>query len=781
MLRFALLAAILCAVACTGRSSEGARQEEGASKYENRSPEPTVAAAPAPPPAERDAMAMAEGAQESLKQLKQEAAERKRPVKISAGALSNPLAVDSLDDSEIVDAAGGGKKKIRVRDIESPTRAWFPETFLFEPRVVTDASGAATVPVRVPDRLTTWRVLALGHTRGGAQGGAVTSFLGTLPAYVDPVVPPFLVLGDEVRVPIQRVNTTGAAIASELSVEVSGATFTAPRGAREVPARSSVVEYMTLKPARTGRIQIRASLGETDEVVRTIDVLAQGRPILTSHGGTLAAPRTVAVESPAGADPATSRARLMVFPGALALLRSELGASTARSGVADDAYALLLAGRAPALLGKLGDKPDPVALRDLAVIAAQRVVRHARTLDFASASALTAAALAHPENPVLVRLGERAAGWLHQQQRPDGTFAGGAGWTLQRVLIATADGARAAAAAQGSPELRRRALAVSARATGAFERNAAAITDGYTAAAMLATGGVTGPLVATLRERVRAGLDGNAGGKWLRVDAGVVRADGAVPSRAEATAFAVLALAGDPKAGADLADLGATLLGSYLPAAGWADGHANLVCMDAVLALFKDPIPANVKITLTLDGKPVAEGSLDREKLRDVLVLDAPGAAGAHVWGVSAEPAIPGLGYSLALQSYVPWSTAPISGGLELAVPAKITAAVGKPVELAISAAAPSGAPLRITHALPAGVQIDRPSLEALVESGALTRFEAADGRVTLDVPARSPGQVFAAKYRAIPTLAGTLHSAASRIAVDAHAVDVPPSEWIVK
>ena len=36
------------------------------------------------------------------------------------------------------------------------------------------AAGAAVVPVRVPDRLTTWRVLALAHSRTGAQAGAVT-------------------------------------------------------------------------------------------------------------------------------------------------------------------------------------------------------------------------------------------------------------------------------------------------------------------------------------------------------------------------------------------------------------------------------------------------------------------------------------------------------------------------------------------------------------------------------------------------------------------------------
>ncbi|HEX8819018.1 MAG TPA: alpha-2-macroglobulin family protein, partial [Archangium sp.] len=62
----------------------------------------------------------------------------------------------------------------------TPGRAWFPETFLFEPLVVTDASGLASVPVKVPDRLTQWRVLALAHSRSGAQAGAVARFAGTL-------------------------------------------------------------------------------------------------------------------------------------------------------------------------------------------------------------------------------------------------------------------------------------------------------------------------------------------------------------------------------------------------------------------------------------------------------------------------------------------------------------------------------------------------------------------------------------------------------------------------
>lgn len=667
---------------------------------------------------------------------------------------------------------------------ETSTRSWFPETFLFEPLVVTDDTGAATVPVRVPDRLTSWRVLALAHSRAGAQGGAVTSFLGTLPTYVDLVVPKFLVVGDEIKLPIQIVNTTDKPTTNTLALDVTNATLAGGGGARTVPAQGSLVEYATLRAQRVGTIEIHAGLGATDAVLRTIEVRPAGRPETVTRSGTLAAPRTVTIEGPPGSDPATDRVRLLVYPGALALLRSELGVSTLRQGVADDAYALLLAGKASTLLAALGDKADPEALRTLSILTGQRAIRDGRTLDVERATLLTEAALAHPNNPVIARLGERAATYLAQQQRPDGTFAGGTGWTLQRVLVATAEATRAVGSAHLTSPERQRALAVSFKARGAFERNLAHIQDGYTAAAIVASGAVEGALAETLRDKVRTAIkDDPDGTKYLEVAAGSVRADGQVPSRIEATALAVLALDGDPKA--PLADLGGALLGAYSPERGWGDGRANLACMQAVLALFRTPVPEGVKITLLMDGVPVTEGTLDRAALREVLALEAAapaGFAGAHEWKIVAEPAVPGLGFSLALRGWVPWSKQTTQAGLEMTMePAAVTGQVGKPVEITINAIAPSGIAVELVQSLPAGVQVDTPSLQALVAGGTITSFEAADGKLELTIPPLSPGQTFSARYKVIPTLAGTLRSAASTISAGSTTFHVPPSAWTIK
>jgi hypothetical protein len=664
---------------------------------------------------------------------------------------------------------------------ETPARSWFPETFLFEPRLVTGDDGTATLPVKVPDRLTTWRVLALAHSRTGAQAGAVTSFLGTLATYVDPVVPPFLIAGDEVRLPIQAVNTTDAAVASVLSVVAQGANVTGASGPRTLPAQGSTVDYATLRAPQAGPITLKASLASTDAVIRTFEALPAGKPERTTRTGTLAAPRTFTLDGPTGSDPSTDRIRLLVYPGALALLRAELSASLARGGVADDAYALLLAGKATTLLSALGDKADPEVVRTMSLVAGQRAIRHGRTLSVTSAALLTQAALAHPDSPVLARLGERAAAYLAQQQRPDGTFAGETGWTLQRVLVATADGTRAVAAANATQTAKQRAMSVGVRAGGAFERNLAHVEDGYTAAAIVASG-IGGKLADTLRAKIRESIkDAPDGTKYLDVPAGVVRADGSVPGRAEATALAVLALSGDPRA--PVADLGATLLGSYDPLFGWGDGRANLACMQAVLELFKSPLPPSVTITLTMDGKPLTSGTLEGAKLRDVLVLGAPapGLAGTHTFGLTAEPAVPGLGFSLTAESWTPWPTQAVTNGLELALPATMTAAVGKPVEVKLTAIAPAGMPLHLQQSLPAGVQVDTPSLQALVDAGTIERFQAADGKLDLYVGALDPGETFAASYRAIPTLGGTLHTSASLIESGATRFYVPPTTWTIR
>jgi hypothetical protein len=170
-----------------------------------------------------------------------------------------------LADKEANDGEGGTAEP-------APTRAWFPETFLFEPLIVTDADGRANVPVKVPDRLTTWRVLALAHSRQGSQAGAVTSFLGTLPTYVDPVTPPFLYAGDVVRLPVQVVNTTDADISTSLTYAATGGALSSDGKSVKVPAGGTALDVVTLTTTTPGAAVFKATLGTTDAVEKRIEL-----------------------------------------------------------------------------------------------------------------------------------------------------------------------------------------------------------------------------------------------------------------------------------------------------------------------------------------------------------------------------------------------------------------------------------------------------------------------------------------------------------------------------
>ncbi len=760
----------------------------------SRDMEPMSAQAPAPDEVAAEAEEMKAGALDGLRGAGPGgggSALPAAPPAASAPRLERKMAKKdkaalAFADDEADSAEGGGGE-------EAATRSWFPETFLFEPRLVTGDDGVARHSVVVPDRLTTWRVLGLAHARNGAQAGAVTSFLGTLPIYVDPVTPRQLAAGDRVRLPIQAVNTTEAPISAALSVSAEGASVSAPPPTLSVPARGSAVTSVELSTPRSGAAVLSVRLGKADAVRKSIPVRPTGMPVVIERSGTLAAPRAIELEGPAELDPESAAVRLVVFPGALAVLRSELSTVLGRGGVADDAYALLLAGDAPRLLAALGDTPDAEALRDLRLLATQRVLRHARAPDLAASVLMAEAALAHPDEPLLARLGERLAATVERQQRPDGTFGGATGWTVQRLLVATGEATLAAVSAadskrggEPSDAARRRAAAVRLRASLAVERYLARIDDPYTAAVVAASGAIDGGLKEKLRAIVReAVVEREDGSRAVPVPKDVVRSDGQTPTEAEVTAWAARALEGDAAA-PWRADLGSTLLGAYRPGRGWGDGRSNLACLRAVLSLFDRPVPPGVTIVLELDGAELARGVLDATRIKDSLVLEAPTprAAGKHRWTLRAEPAVPGLGYALALKAWVPWPTTKPEGGLELAVNPTGPAVVGRPLALELSATGPGGQPLELEIPLPAGVQPDTASLSAMVIDGALQRFDTEEGRVRLWTATRAPGSAFTGRLVVVPSLAGLLHPDAATIALSGRPGTrrfVAPKAWTIQ
>ncbi|MDP2307318.1 MAG: alpha-2-macroglobulin family protein [Pseudomonadota bacterium] len=663
----------------------------------------------------------------------------------------------------------GAKESPSDGDAAPTPRAWFPESFLWRPLVEVPETGSVTIPVTVPDTLTTWRILALGQTRGGAQGGAVTTFASTLPAYVDVVTPTFLYAGDVVRLPVQAVSQQAGVLSAPLEVLVDGAAVGG--GAVSLAAYGSSTEMVSVDAARAGDLLLVARFGALDSVERIVPVRPVGRPIESVRGGTLAGPRTFGLS--ASPDGSSGSLVVTVFPGALGVARAELDAAPARGDdLANAAYTYAVTGLAGALAADAGVAPEvpPEVIRTVQLRAWQRIAKETRTPGVPEATtALAALRIAHADT-LAGRLAVRLAETLRQSQAPDGLWAAAAGASLDASLVQTARAVWALGPDNQSNRL---------RATGAFERYRPRLAEPYVAAWGLAAAVVDEGTAEELRKTVRDALHTTPdGSKTLRVAA--TRPDGRRVTDAEATALAILALPADDPARPDLA---AGLLGLYDPRRGFGDGETGILALRALEAVFAGEIPREVVVRVEVDGVEVGRGVLDPSEPHAPVRIVGPALTGLaeHRVTVTSEPPVPGLAFTAVARDYVPWVQAS-PAGLDLQV-SRTALVVGQTTSLAVSVSAPAGVSLDVSLGLPAGVEPDATALDALVASGRAASWRGEDGRVTL-AGVRTEGGAWSAAIPVTPTLAGVLLADAARVwpsgAPDA-AYSRVPERWTIR
>jgi len=105
------------------------------------------------------AMAPSDGDFEARKEAPMGGASPAAPAVTRGAKMSNNQFGDEVyaameegrSDGLVADAKGKPATDDAEAPDEAPLRRWFPEAFLWEPLVETDASGHATVAVRVPD------------------------------------------------------------------------------------------------------------------------------------------------------------------------------------------------------------------------------------------------------------------------------------------------------------------------------------------------------------------------------------------------------------------------------------------------------------------------------------------------------------------------------------------------------------------------------------------------------------------------------------------------------
>ena len=101
-------------------------------------------------------------------------------------------------------------------------RTDFRSTAFWQPDVLTDANGTATITIRYPEAVTTWRATARAVTTGMQVGMGSDTARTNLPVIVRLQAPRFFVVGDRTTVSAVINNNTDAAMSVTPSIEVTG-------------------------------------------------------------------------------------------------------------------------------------------------------------------------------------------------------------------------------------------------------------------------------------------------------------------------------------------------------------------------------------------------------------------------------------------------------------------------------------------------------------------------------------------------------------------------------
>lgn len=113
------------------------------------------------------------------------------------------------------DSGGGG-------GLSSDYRKDFKFTAFWEPSVVTSTEGKAELKFKLPENLSTFRVMAVGHTKSSQFGSGDTEIVVNKPLILKPSLPTFIRVGDELQAGVLAFNNSEGSIGMTLQVELEG-------------------------------------------------------------------------------------------------------------------------------------------------------------------------------------------------------------------------------------------------------------------------------------------------------------------------------------------------------------------------------------------------------------------------------------------------------------------------------------------------------------------------------------------------------------------------------
>ncbi len=237
-----------------------------------------------------------------------------------------PAPVPAMPQRDLADATKAAGKADSEPSAEPTTRLreYFPETLFWQPALVTDDQGRATLELPFADSITTWRLTASGSSRGGLLGGVTAPLRVFQDFFVDLDLPVALTRNDEVAFPVAVYNylktpqNVTLTLQSESWFELIDAGGFTRQLSLQPGEVTSVRFRIKAKKVGTFPLTVQAQGSKmSDAIKRSIEVLADGERMEQVFSDRLQGGVQHKIRIPAEAIPEASKLFVKVYPGVI--------------------------------------------------------------------------------------------------------------------------------------------------------------------------------------------------------------------------------------------------------------------------------------------------------------------------------------------------------------------------------------------------------------------------------------------------------------------------------
>ena len=229
------------------------------------------------------------------------------------GAMLNAKGKGGHGDMKRDGGSGGAEEAPRIRK-------FFPETLYFNPLVITDEKGEASIDIKLADSITTWRLTTMASSLKGELGSTTSGIRVFQDFFIDIDFPVSLYQNDEVSVPVAVYNYLETEQDIRLKAEegdwfklLGPAEKTVTLGPGKVG-----VEYFTVKVDKIGNHRFTVygyGSKKNDAVSREIEVMPDGKEFIVNETGRLDGKVAKTIDIPADAIDDASKIFVKIYPG----------------------------------------------------------------------------------------------------------------------------------------------------------------------------------------------------------------------------------------------------------------------------------------------------------------------------------------------------------------------------------------------------------------------------------------------------------------------------------